>query len=147
MRNLCIISNDILVLPDFCFSQGIFDIIPFAYDDIEAKGALWSILERLLICIEVSECNPSSLHQYISILVSKSDVIEEEFVDLQLADASEEGKSFTDGTYRRTRTRTVSFLSILLHFVHQVCSQFCLVISTFLSANHMPYHGSPLPPQ
>ncbi|XP_027084511.2 uncharacterized protein [Coffea arabica] len=92
---------------DFCFSQGIFDIIPFAYDDIEAKGALWSILERLLICIEVSECNPSSLHQYISILVSKSDVIEEEFVDLQLADASEEGKSFTDGTYRRTRTRTL----------------------------------------
>lgn len=101
-----------MVLPDICFLQGIFDIIPFAHDDMEAKNALWSIIERLLICIGVSD--QSSLHQYISVLVRNSDMIEEELIDLQLDDASEGDKSVIRN--RNVRIRVVSFLSSLLHY-------------------------------
>ncbi|KAL3518473.1 hypothetical protein ACH5RR_021062 [Cinchona calisaya] len=99
---------------DSGFLQGIFDIIPFAYDDMEAKSALWRILERLLICIEVGELNKSSLRPYVSILVNKSDTIEEELVDIQVHDASEEDETFTNVANRNARTRVLRRISDIL---------------------------------
>ncbi|KAM7528039.1 hypothetical protein LguiB_031449 [Lonicera macranthoides] len=72
------ISHDLLYL------QGLFDIYPFASDDIEACSALWSIVASLLVQVEENEMSPSTLHQYVSILVSKSDLIQEELIDHQL---------------------------------------------------------------
>ncbi|KAJ9540435.1 hypothetical protein OSB04_026941 [Centaurea solstitialis] len=70
---------------DLLFLQGLLDIIPFASDDIEARNALWDIISRLLSQVQEGEMSPSNLHQYISILASKSDLIEEELLDHQLA--------------------------------------------------------------
>lgn len=79
------------------FLQGLLDIFPFASDDSEARGALWNIMARLLFQVCENEMNPTTLHQYVSVLASKSDLIEDDLLDQQL-----------DGLKSKARTSAVS---------------------------------------
>ncbi|XP_070033653.1 uncharacterized protein [Nicotiana tomentosiformis] len=75
---------------DLLFLQGLLDVFPFASDDIEARSAVWSILARLLIQIQKTEMSPSNLHQYVSVLTSKSEVVEDELLNYDVDDTSED---------------------------------------------------------
>lgn len=83
------------IIKDLVFLQGLLDIFPFASDDIEARSAIWSTVARLLVHVRESEMSPSNLHQYVSVLVSKSDLIEEELLDHQLSVANVDHESST----------------------------------------------------
>ncbi|OMO90303.1 Armadillo-like helical [Corchorus olitorius] len=80
--------------PDVPFLQGLFDIFPFTSDDIEARSALWSILARLLVRVQEDEMDASDLRQYVLILLSKSDLIEDDLFDHQF-DENKENESLT----------------------------------------------------
>lgn len=94
---------------DLPFLEGLLDIFPFASDDLEAQNALWSVIARLLVRVQESKMSLSSLHQYVSFLVSKSDLIEDNLLDHQLDDRNEEHEiSTTSGTKFSARTIFVS---------------------------------------
>ncbi|KAF8403187.1 hypothetical protein HHK36_011284 [Tetracentron sinense] len=76
---------------DLPFIQGLLDIFPFVS---EARCALWSIFARVLVQFQEGEMSPSSLRQFVSILVEKSDLIEEDLLDHQLEDSNKDHKSF-----------------------------------------------------
>ncbi|CAK9186799.1 unnamed protein product [Ilex paraguariensis] len=105
---------DLEISQDLSFLQGILDIFPFASDDKEAQSALWSILSRLLVQVQEREMSPSSLHQYVSILVNKSEMIEELLFD-QIDDFNEEDEiSNTSGAKATARATALnSIFSIL----------------------------------
>lgn len=86
------------------FLQGLLDVFPFASDDIEARSAIWSILARLLMRIEKTDL--SNLHQLVSVLTSKSEVVEDELLNYNVDDSSEDLRSSTKLT---ARTFAVSF--------------------------------------
>lgn len=100
--------------PDLLFLQGLLDILPFASDDLAARNAIWDIISRLLAQVQDGETSPSNLHQYISILASKSDLIEEELLDHQLAASNKDQESSTaSGRNLRLRTAAVSFITLI----------------------------------
>ncbi|KAA8550254.1 hypothetical protein F0562_001938 [Nyssa sinensis] len=110
---------------DFSFLQGLLDIFPFTSGDMEARSALWSIIARLLNQVQESETSLSSLHQYVSVLVSKSDLIEEDMMDHQLDDSNEEHESLTPaGGKLNARTTVVSFHMSWLNFPSNNVIQF-----------------------
>lgn len=74
------------------FLQGLFDVFPFASDDIEVRSALWSIIGRLLVQVQESQMSLSMLHQYVSVFVSKSELIEDELLDQQLDNCKDSAK-------------------------------------------------------
>ncbi|KAG5515660.1 hypothetical protein RHGRI_036637 [Rhododendron griersonianum] len=47
----------------------------------EARSAIWSVIARLLVQVQVTLMSSSSLHQYVSVFLSKSEVIEDELLD------------------------------------------------------------------
>lgn len=69
---------------DMLFLQGLLDVFPFTSDDIEARSALWNIIARLLLRVKENKISLSTLQQCVSVLVSKSDVIEDDLLDCQL---------------------------------------------------------------
>lgn len=101
------ISNDTWIISDLLFLQGLLDVFPFASDDIEARSAVWSILARLLIQIQKTEMSPSNLHQYVSVLTSKSEVVEDELLNYDVDDTSEDHERSAKLT---ARSFAVSFL-------------------------------------
>ncbi|KAH7561157.1 hypothetical protein JRO89_XS10G0181200 [Xanthoceras sorbifolium] len=101
---------------DLSFLQGLFDIFPFASDDLEARSALWNIVARLLVQVREGEMSPSSLDQFVSILVSKLDMIEDDLLDHQLDDSSQQDKSLTPGrTKPDARTTALRRMISILH--------------------------------
>ncbi|XP_055831139.1 uncharacterized protein LOC129900240 isoform X2 [Solanum dulcamara] len=95
---------------DMLFLQGLLDVFPFASDDIEARSAIWSILARLLMRIEKTD--PSNLHQLVSVLTSKSEVVEDELLNYNVDDSSEDLRSPTKLTARTfALNRIVEILS------------------------------------
>lgn len=102
------ISSDSQILPDLSFLQGLFDIFPFASDDIEARSAIWSVIARLLVQVQVTLMSSSSLHQYVSVFLSKSEVIEDELLDPL--------DSCKDAAKLSARTTAVSFYTSLLNY-------------------------------
>ena len=78
------------------------DIFPFASDDLEARNAIWDIISRSLTHVE------GNIQQYVSILSSKSDLIEE-LVDHQLAATNKHQETSSTSI----RTTAVSFVTIL----------------------------------
>ncbi|KAJ0084708.1 hypothetical protein Patl1_30525 [Pistacia atlantica] len=80
---------------DLPFLLGLLDIFPFASDDLEAQKAFWSVIARSLAEVQEDKMSSSILHQYVSIIMSKSDVIEDDLLDHQLGDSSLEDKSIT----------------------------------------------------
>nr|XP_043631866.1 uncharacterized protein LOC122603265 isoform X2 [Erigeron canadensis] len=99
------------IYQDLLFLQGLLDIFPFASDDIEARNALWDIISRLLTQVQKGETSPSNLHQYTSILASKSDLIEEELLDHQLA-ASSNNQENSIASCRNLQIRTAALKRI-----------------------------------
>ena len=97
------INSDIQILPDLSFLLGLFDLFPFTSDDIEARNAIWSIIARVLIHVQESLMSSSILHQYVSVFVSKSELIEEDLLDHQLGNCE-------DGAKSSARTTAVSFI-------------------------------------
>ncbi|KAB8903397.1 hypothetical protein FH972_026798 [Carpinus fangiana] len=73
---------------DLPFLWGLLEIFPFASDDLEARSALWSIIARLLFYVQENEMSQSIVSQYVSVLVSKSNLIEDDLLDHQLDDSS-----------------------------------------------------------
>ncbi|XP_040375403.1 uncharacterized protein LOC112167999 isoform X7 [Rosa chinensis] len=69
---------------DMLFLQGLLDVFPFTSDDSEARSALWNIIARLLVRLPENEMSSSTIQQYVLVLVSKSDVIEDDLLDCQL---------------------------------------------------------------
>ncbi|XP_019199523.1 PREDICTED: uncharacterized protein LOC109193144 isoform X2 [Ipomoea nil] len=84
------------IFQDLLLLQGLFSLFPFASADAEARSALWSIIARLLIQVQEIELSPLQLHQYVSVITSETEVIEEELLDHQSNDSNEEcGSSAT----------------------------------------------------
>ncbi|XP_058779747.1 uncharacterized protein LOC131653576 isoform X2 [Vicia villosa] len=73
---------------DWCLLGGLLDIFPFASDDLEARNAIWSVLARILVRIPETEMNSSSLCHFISVLVRRIDLIEDELLNQQCVDYS-----------------------------------------------------------
>ncbi|CAH1437883.1 unnamed protein product [Lactuca virosa] len=97
IANLLSDSDDLIleINQDLPFLQGLVDIFPFASDDLEARNAVWDIISRLLGQIQEGEISPLNLQQYVSILSSKSDLIEEELLDHQLAATNNDQETST----------------------------------------------------
>ncbi|XP_059663371.1 uncharacterized protein LOC132309035 [Cornus florida] len=106
----------LMISKDSSFLQGLLDIFPFALDDLEARSALWSIITRLLVRVQECELSASSLHQYVSVLVRKSDLIEEDLLDYQLDGSKEKHESLIISGARvdaRTTAQLRAIISIL----------------------------------
>ncbi|XP_045801784.1 protein saal1-like isoform X3 [Trifolium pratense] len=91
-----LIANILSDVPD-CVSEisqdwrllgGLLDIFPFASDDLEARNAVWNVLVRILVRIHETEMNSSSLCQFVSVLVRRIDLIEDELLNQQCVDSS-----------------------------------------------------------
>ncbi|CAL8999762.1 unnamed protein product [Prunus brigantina] len=78
---------------DLPFLQGLLDIFPFSSEDLEARSALWNIIARLLVRVHENEMSQSALQQYVSVLVSKSDVIEDDLLDSQLDELNSKART------------------------------------------------------
>ncbi|EOA20370.1 hypothetical protein CARUB_v10000684mg [Capsella rubella] len=78
------------VSEDFSFLEGLFSTLPFASDDLEARRAIWNVIARLLARVNGSETNTFCLSHYILVLLSNSDIIEDDLLDTQLEDSNEE---------------------------------------------------------
>ena len=88
-------------------------MFPFASDDLEARSALWSIIARILVQVQENEMNRSSLFQYVSVLVGKSDLIEDELLDCQSDDLSKGHEGLTTScTKSNARTTAVSCFAL-----------------------------------
>ncbi|KAJ1388962.1 Armadillo-type fold [Sesbania bispinosa] len=83
------------VSQDLCLLAGLLDIFPFASDDLEARNALWNVIARLLVRIRETEMSPSSVCHYVSVLVRKIDLIEDELLNQQFDDSSHEQESLS----------------------------------------------------
>ena len=89
-------------------------MFPFASDDLEARSALWSIIARILVQAQENEMNRSSLFQYVSVLVGKSDLIEDELLDCQSDDLSKGHEGLTTScTKSNARTTAVSCFALV----------------------------------
>ncbi|XP_030522527.2 protein SAAL1 isoform X2 [Rhodamnia argentea] len=100
---------------DLPFLQGLLGILPFAANDIEARNALWSIIVQLLVHIKESETGFSSLYQYVSVLASKCDMIEEDLLDHQTDSFIKHGS--TDGC--ETKSNVIMALERMASLLHQ----------------------------
>ena len=90
-------------------------MFPFASDDLEARSALWSIISRVLVQVRENEMNQSSLFQYVSVLVSKSDLIKDDLLDYRLDDFSRGHEGLTTScTKSNARTTAVSCFALVL---------------------------------
>ncbi|KAL5081852.1 hypothetical protein RYX36_010273 [Vicia faba] len=73
---------------DWSLLGGLLDIFPFASDDLEARNAVWTVLARILVRIHGTEMNSSSLCHFVSVLVRRIDLIEDELLNKQSVDYS-----------------------------------------------------------
>ncbi|KAK3033542.1 hypothetical protein RJ639_034003 [Escallonia herrerae] len=120
------------VSQDFLFLQGLFDVLPFALHDTEARSALWSIVARLLVPVQEEEISLSSLHQYVLVLSSKSDLIEEELLDHQLDGSNVERQSLTSASVKaNARTRALKKMTGIL----SLWAKNCVTWSSFMHDN------------
>lgn len=100
----------VLCLPDWCLLAGLLDIFPFASDDLEARNALWNVIARIVVRIHETEMNSSSICHFVSVLVRKIDLIEDELLNQQFSDSRHEQKSLSSpGSTEDARKTSVSF--------------------------------------
>lgn len=102
--------------PDLDFLRGLLEIFPFASGDSEARGAIWNIMLRLLVQVRESEMSPQSLGRYVSVLTSKSDLIEDDLLDLPLNAPNSKARttsvSLTYSSYSTIYTDTRNAVSL-----------------------------------
>ncbi|KAF8098889.1 hypothetical protein N665_0256s0020 [Sinapis alba] len=112
-----ILSETVSFIPevshDFSFLEGLFSTLPFASDDLEARRAIWSVIARLLARVNESEIDTSCLRQYILVLLSKSDVIEDDLLDIQpVVDSKEESQNSFPSLQGKSSARTIAIQKI-----------------------------------
>lgn len=100
----------VLGLPDLRLLDGLLDIFPFASDDVEARNALWNVIARILVRIRETEMSPSSVHHYVSVLVRKLDLIEDELLNQQVESGHEQESLSSLGSTANARDTSVSSL-------------------------------------
>ncbi|KAK8697769.1 hypothetical protein V6N13_113907 [Hibiscus sabdariffa] len=100
---------------DFPFLEGLFDIFPFTSEDSEARCALWSIIARLLVRVREDEMSTSSLRQIVLILMSKSDVIEDDLFDHQFNENKDFESLGTSGRKSNARTLALRRITCILN--------------------------------
>lgn len=137
IANILIDAADLAseISQDLPFLEGLLDIFPFASDDPEARSALWSIMARLLVQVEESEISSSSLQQYVSVLVSKSDLIEDDLLDHQLHDSNENNvSSITSAAKQNARTTALRGIFNILN--QWTTSKDCDMKNNLMGADH-----------
>lgn len=72
------------------FLQGLLDIFSFTGDDLEARDAVWSIIARILVRVQENVMTRPRLFEYVSLLVSKTDLIEDDLLDQRMTESSKE---------------------------------------------------------
>ncbi|KAL2331974.1 hypothetical protein Fmac_019555 [Flemingia macrophylla] len=93
---------------------GLLDTFPFASDDVEARNALWNVIARVLVKIRETEMSPSSLYHYVSVLVRKLDLIEDELLNQQVESGHEQESSCSPGSTANARNTSLRrIISIL----------------------------------
>ncbi|KAK7261268.1 hypothetical protein RIF29_27577 [Crotalaria pallida] len=90
---------------------GLLDIFPFASNDMEARNALWNVIARIMVRIRETEMSPSSVYHYVSLFVSKIDLIEDELLDQRMVSSSDEQPRLPPADARKTSLRRI--ISIL----------------------------------
>ncbi|RZB76435.1 hypothetical protein D0Y65_034760 [Glycine soja] len=102
------ISQDLHLL------EGLLDIFPFASDDVEARNALWNVIARILVRIRETEMSPSRVHHYVSVLVRKLDLIEDELLNQQVESGHEQESLSSLGSTANARDTSLRrIISIL----------------------------------
>lgn len=124
----------LLHVADFSFLEGLFSTLPFASDDVEARGALWSVIARLLARVNESEIDTSCVRQYILVFLRNSDIIEDDLLDIQLEeDPKEESlNSFPSqgkSSARRIAVSTLIFLCFCWSYILAQIFSWPLVIT------------------
>ncbi|XP_077245153.1 ARM repeat superfamily protein isoform X2 [Tasmannia lanceolata] len=104
---------------DTPFLQGLLDILPFVSDDSQARSALWSVLARVLVHIEGNAMTPSILQQYASVLIDKSDLIEEDLEDHRLED-------YTDHKSSNSSAKNLSVMTTSLTRIINILNQWII---------------------
>ncbi|KAJ4910942.1 ARM repeat superfamily protein [Raphanus sativus] len=110
-----VLSETISFIPevsqDFSFLEGLFSTLPFASDDVEARGAIWSVIARLLARVNESEMDTFCLRQYILVFLRNSDIIEDDLLDIQLEDSGEKSQN-SFHSQGKTSARTIAIQKI-----------------------------------
>ncbi|XP_022140791.1 uncharacterized protein LOC111011366 isoform X2 [Momordica charantia] len=100
---------------DLSFLQGLLDIFSFTGDDLEARDAVWSIIARILVRVQENVMTRPRLFEYVSLLVSKTDLIEDDLLDQRMTESSkEEGELIS--TCMKPTSRCISIITILNHW-------------------------------
>ncbi|XP_027926133.1 protein saal1 isoform X2 [Vigna unguiculata] len=102
------ISEDLKLL------GGLLDIFPFASDDVEARNALWNVIARILVRIREPEMSPSRVHHYVSVLVTKLDLIEDELLNQQV-DSGDEQHTLCSGSAANARNASLGMIISILN--------------------------------
>ncbi|CAK7329263.1 unnamed protein product [Dovyalis caffra] len=110
---------------DLQFLQGLLEVFPLASDDVEARSALWSIIARLLVQVRENDMSLSSLHQYVLVLASKSEIIEDDLLNQQLDNSREETKDLISSS-SKSNTRSTALGRIVSILNQWTASKACL---------------------
>uniref|UniRef100_A0A9I9DQ55 Protein saal1 n=1 Tax=Cucumis melo TaxID=3656 RepID=A0A9I9DQ55_CUCME len=103
---------------DLSFLQGLFDTFSFAGDDLEARDAVWSIIARILVRVQENVMSRPKLLEYVSLLVSKTDLIEDDLLDHCMTESNKEEDGMTSAC-TKSNSRCISLrriISILNHW-------------------------------
>ncbi|XP_050947748.1 uncharacterized protein LOC103497988 isoform X2 [Cucumis melo] len=122
---------------DLSFLQGLFDTFSFAGDDLEARDAVWSIIARILVRVQENVMSRPKLLEYVSLLVSKTDLIEDDLLDHCMTESNKEEDGMTSAC-TKSNSRCISGVSRdgNTHFVtHSVA------LSHFQYVTSMPLHS------
>lgn len=107
----------LLIYPDLSFLQGLLDIFAFAGDDLEARDAVWSIIARILVRVQENTMSRPRLFEYVSLLVSKTDLIEDDLLDHHMTESNKEEDGMTSAcTNSNSRCISVSCSLSLFDF-------------------------------
>lgn len=92
---------------DLSFLQGLLDIFAFAGDDLEARDAVWSIIARILVRVQENTMSRPRLFEYVSLLVSKTDLIEDDLLDHHMTESNKEEDGMTSAC-TKSNSRCIS---------------------------------------
>ncbi|XP_010689973.2 uncharacterized protein LOC104903604 [Beta vulgaris subsp. vulgaris] len=99
---------------DFLLLQSLLDLFPFTSEDFGARNALWSVLARLLVRFQEAEKSHSRLGQYVSMLVDRSDMIEDALLESEWDRSSECDTSTASATKLVSRTAAIKCIVRIL---------------------------------
>ncbi|XP_014498326.1 protein saal1 [Vigna radiata var. radiata] len=94
---------------------GLLDIFPFASDDVEARNALWNVIARILVRIREPEMSLSRVHHYVSVLVTKLDLIEDELLNQQVESGDEQHNLGSPGSAANARNASLGMIISILN--------------------------------